>query len=243
MCFSAMHRTINCMVGQMKHILATEQKKTDFRPEDENNVMIQYTTVREARPQLLPLSTHAKQTKSATCISLTSVRVIVLRINKGGFWIAFVSRLFCLHVFPCFPVCLLLLQACSKVCAYVSRQVEHVRKSMDGKNVDTVLTELGVRFHRLIHEHLQQYSYSSMGGMLAICDVAEYRRCAKDFRVSRRGQRSRILWSQGKTWPVQQRLYLCLSLHKLAWSVQVNIGNFVCSVQKKMQLRILFMID
>lgn len=110
-------RTINCMVGQMKHILATEQKKTDFRPEDENNVMIQYTT------------------------------------------------------------------ACSKVCAYVSRQVEHVRKSMDGKNVDTVLTELGVRFHRLIHEHLQQYSYSSMGGMLAICDVAEYRRRAKDFRV------------------------------------------------------------
>uniref|UniRef100_A0A667XNX1 Exocyst complex component 5 n=1 Tax=Myripristis murdjan TaxID=586833 RepID=A0A667XNX1_9TELE len=110
-------RTLNCMVGQMKHILATEQKKTDFRPEDENNVMIQYTT------------------------------------------------------------------ACSKVCAYVSRQVERVRKSMDGKNVDTVLTELGVRFHRLIHEHLQQYSYSSMGGMLAICDVAEYRRCAKDFRV------------------------------------------------------------
>ena len=75
-------------------------------------------------------------------------------------------------------------QACSKVCAYVSRQVDRVRKSMDGKNVDTVLMELGVRFHRLIHEHLQQYGYSSMGGMLAICDVAEYRRCAKDFRVS-----------------------------------------------------------
>ncbi|XP_066526376.1 exocyst complex component 5 [Hoplias malabaricus] len=110
-------RTLNCMIGQMKHILATEQKKTDFRPEDENNVMIQYTT------------------------------------------------------------------ACSKVCAYVSKQVERVRRSMDGKNVDTVLTELGVRFHRLIHEHLQQFSYNYMGGMLAICDVAEYRRCAKDFRV------------------------------------------------------------
>lgn len=65
-----------------------------------------------------------------------------------------------------------------------------MRKSMDGKNVDTVLTELGIRFHRLIHEHLQQYSYSSMGGMLAICDVAEYRRCAKDFRV-------RVGWGGG----------------------------------------------
>ncbi|KAI5102324.1 exocyst complex component 5, partial [Silurus meridionalis] len=112
-------RTLNCMIGQMKYILATEQKKTDFRPEDENNAMstLQYTT------------------------------------------------------------------ACSKVCTYVSKQVERVRKSMDGKNVDTVLAELGVRFHRLIHEHLQQFTYTSMGGMLAICDVAEYRRCAKDFRV------------------------------------------------------------
>lgn len=112
-------RTLNCMIGQMKQILVTEQKKTDFRPEDENSAMsaLQYTT------------------------------------------------------------------ACSKVCAYVSKQVERVRRSMDGKNVDTVLAELGVRFHRLIHEHLQQFSYTSMGGMLAICDVAEYRRCAKEFRV------------------------------------------------------------
>ncbi|XP_069494177.1 exocyst complex component 5 isoform X2 [Ambystoma mexicanum] len=110
-------RTLNCMIGQMKHILVTEQKKTDFKPEDENNVMIQYTT------------------------------------------------------------------ACVKVCVYVRKQVEKIRNSMDGKNVETVLMEFGVRFHRLIYEHLQQYSYSSMGGMLAICDVAEYRKCAKDFQI------------------------------------------------------------
>ncbi|XP_006894392.1 PREDICTED: exocyst complex component 5 isoform X2 [Elephantulus edwardii] len=110
-------RTLNCMMGQMKHILAAEQKKTDFKPEDENNVLIQYTN------------------------------------------------------------------ACVKVCAYVRKQVEKIKNSMDGKNVDTVLMELGVRFHRLIYEHLQQYSYSCMGGMLAICDVAEYRKCAKDFTI------------------------------------------------------------
>ncbi|XP_006864673.1 PREDICTED: exocyst complex component 5 isoform X2 [Chrysochloris asiatica] len=110
-------RTLNCMIGQMKHILAAEQKKTDFKPEDTNNVMMQYTN------------------------------------------------------------------ACVKVCAYVRKQVEKIKNSMDGKNVDTVLMELGVRFHRLIYEHLQQYSYSCMGGMLAICDVAEYRKCAKDFKI------------------------------------------------------------
>uniref|UniRef100_A0A8C7AJF8 Exocyst complex component 5 n=1 Tax=Neovison vison TaxID=452646 RepID=A0A8C7AJF8_NEOVI len=110
-------RTLNCMIGQMKHILTAEQKKTDFKPEDENNVLIQYTN------------------------------------------------------------------ACVKVCAYVRKQVEKIKNSMDGKNVDTVLMELGVRFHRLIYEHLQQYSYSCGGGMLAICDVAEYRKCAKDFKI------------------------------------------------------------
>ncbi|KAL7992769.1 hypothetical protein Chor_017025 [Crotalus horridus] len=110
--------TLNCMVGQMKHILAAEQKKTDFKPEDENNVLIQYTN------------------------------------------------------------------ACAKVCAYVRKQLEKIRNSMDGKNVESVLMEFGVRFHRLIYEHLQQYSYSCMGGMLAICDVAEYRKCAKEFKVA-----------------------------------------------------------
>ncbi|KAF7251885.1 Exocyst complex component 5 [Varanus komodoensis] len=103
---------------EMRHILTAEQKKTDFKPEDENNVLIQYTN------------------------------------------------------------------ACAKVCAYVRKQVEKIRKSMDGKNVDSVLMEFGVRFHRLIYEHLQQYSYSCMGGMLAICDVAEYRKCAKEFRIA-----------------------------------------------------------
>ncbi|KAJ7345401.1 hypothetical protein JRQ81_001351 [Phrynocephalus forsythii] len=110
-------RTLNCMIGQTKHILAAEQKKMDFKPEDAQNVLIQYTN------------------------------------------------------------------ACAKVCAYVQKQVEKIRVSMDGKNVDSVLMEFGVRFHRLIYEHLQQYSYSYMGGMLAICDVAEYRKCAKEFKI------------------------------------------------------------
>lgn len=158
----------------MKHILATEQKKTDFKPEDENNVMIQYTTVRDTSQQI------RKCYLQTTC---STSACLIIRLNMDSFWLRFLSVVLS-ACFLCVPVCIPAWQACSKVCAYVSRQVEHVRKSMDGKNVDTVLTELGVRFHRLIHEHLQQYNYSSMGGMLAICDVAEYRRCAKDFRVS-----------------------------------------------------------
>ncbi|CAD7673208.1 unnamed protein product [Nyctereutes procyonoides] len=65
-------KTLNFMIGQMKHILAAEQKKTDLKPEDENNVLIQYTNA-----------------------------------------------------------------------------LENIRNAMDGKNMNTVLMELGVHFHLL----------------------------------------------------------------------------------------------
>jgi Exocyst complex component Sec10 len=38
-----------------------------------------------------------------------------------------------------------------------------IRDSLDGKNVDSFLTELGVRFHRVIFEHLQQFQFNSAG--------------------------------------------------------------------------------
>ena len=69
--FSITLRTLNCMVGQMKHILATEQKKTDFKPEDENNVMIQYTTVRDtASTAELTCKTYksADATRKSLCL-------------------------------------------------------------------------------------------------------------------------------------------------------------------------------
>lgn len=64
----------------MKHILATEQKKTDFRPEDENNVMIQYTTVSKL-PAPWP---RAKLNKSAdaTFKSLTELHSFLRNKKK-----------------------------------------------------------------------------------------------------------------------------------------------------------------
>ncbi|XP_066280849.1 exocyst complex component 5-like [Branchiostoma lanceolatum] len=107
-------RTITAMVGWIKHILTTEQKKTDFRPEDDSALMELYTP------------------------------------------------------------------ACHKVTNFIRKEIIKMRDSLDGKNLDATLTEFGVRFHRLVYEHLQQFTYNPRGGMLAICDVNEYRKCVKD---------------------------------------------------------------
>ncbi|KAK7869410.1 hypothetical protein R5R35_000706 [Gryllus longicercus] len=73
--------------------------------------------------------------------------------------------------------------ACLAVVQFVSSMVERIRDSLDGKNAESVMMELGSRFHRVIYEHLQQFQYNSAGAMVAICDVNEYRKCVKELKV------------------------------------------------------------
>uniref|UniRef100_H2YLS7 Exocyst complex component Sec10-like alpha-helical bundle domain-containing protein n=1 Tax=Ciona savignyi TaxID=51511 RepID=H2YLS7_CIOSA len=74
-------------------------------------------------------------------------------------------------------------KACQSLCKYVKKVITAMSGSLDGNNVDAVLKEFGSRFHRLVYEHLQQYSFSSMGGMMAICDVNEYGKCAQLLKI------------------------------------------------------------
>ncbi|XP_041469326.1 exocyst complex component 5-like [Lytechinus variegatus] len=110
-------RLLNAICGWLKHLLSTEQKKTDFRPEAEAGMMTPFSP------------------------------------------------------------------ACAKVISYMEKQVETIKRCMDGKNINSTLAELGIRFHRVVYDHLQQFSYNSMGAMLVICDVNEYRRLVKNFKV------------------------------------------------------------
>lgn len=73
--------------------------------------------------------------------------------------------------------------ACSKVVKFIYGIHKNIRDSLDGKNIDVVLSELGVRLHRVLFEHLQQFQYNSLGAMLVICDVNEYRKCMKEFKI------------------------------------------------------------
>ena len=38
-----------------------------------------------------------------------------------------------------------------------------LRNALDGKNLDVVLTEFGTRFHKLLLDHLYQYTFTDVG--------------------------------------------------------------------------------
>ncbi|XP_072023600.1 exocyst complex component 5-like isoform X2 [Amphiura filiformis] len=110
-------KTLSTICGWIKHVLAVEQKKTDFKRDSESGPIELYSP------------------------------------------------------------------ACAKVIPFVEKQVDTIKSCLDGKNVNAVLMEFGVRFHKVIFDHLQQFQYNSLGAMLVICDVNEYRRLVKTLKV------------------------------------------------------------
>ena len=52
--------------------------------------------------------------------------------------------------------------ACLRVVKFVNYQVDRIRGSMDGKNLEMVLLELGLRLHRVIYDHLQVCKYTTL---------------------------------------------------------------------------------
>nr|XP_018900379.1 PREDICTED: exocyst complex component 5 [Bemisia tabaci] len=110
--YVGLDRSINAIVGWIKIYLQNEQKKTDFKPEGDVDI----------------LASHA----------------------------------------------------CRTVVQYLNSCMKQIKSCIDGKNGENVLEELGVRLHGIIYEHLLQFSYNSAGALCVICDVNEYRKCARE---------------------------------------------------------------
>ena len=103
-------RSLNALVGWVKTILTTEQKKSDFNP---------------------PIPSKGMSAAPPTTSTI----------------------------------------ACNRVVKFINYQVESIRESLDGKNIEFLLYELGVRLHRVIYDHLQQFTYSEAGVFSVICDL------------------------------------------------------------------------
>lgn len=73
--------------------------------------------------------------------------------------------------------------ACCAVVQFLKPLIDQFKKTIDGENLTNLLQEFGIRFHRVIFEHLQTFQYNTSGAMVAICDVNEYRKCVRHLGV------------------------------------------------------------
>lgn len=47
--------------------------------------------------------------------------------------------------------------------AFCEKHIDAIKSCLDGKNVSSVLLEFGIRFHRVIFDHLQNFTYNPRG--------------------------------------------------------------------------------
>jgi hypothetical protein len=72
--------------------------------------------------------------------------------------------------------------ACVNAINYVTAQVKDIRANLDGKNMNVVLEELGMRLQRVLLEHFKKFVITQgMGGMKLKRDMQEYRQCAQTY--------------------------------------------------------------
>lgn len=88
--------------------------------------------------------------------------------------------------------------ACLNVVQNIMPVIVQMKRCMDGENLVAIMKDFGVRFHRVILEHFQQFQFNTAGewsrknencsalnmtdfsgAMCAICDVNEYRKCVR----------------------------------------------------------------
>lgn len=53
--------------------------------------------------------------------------------------------------------------ACQHVVQQIIPIIKQIQKYLDGENLKGVINEIGVRFHRTVYEHLQQFQFTTAG--------------------------------------------------------------------------------
>lgn len=71
--------------------------------------------------------------------------------------------------------------ACAKALRIIEHQIATLNVCLDGRNINSALKELGIKFHRCVYDHLFRFEYNELGAMAVIRDINEYRLCAKNF--------------------------------------------------------------
>ncbi|CAO1615975.1 unnamed protein product [Sympodiomycopsis kandeliae] len=90
--------------------------------------------------------------------------------------------------------------ACSEA---LERVAKIVRSSLTGKNVEVVLSEIGIAFHSLLLDHFKKYTVSAAGGLMITKDLAMYQDSISTFNIPALNDRFEMLRSLGNLFIVQ----------------------------------------
>ncbi|KAG8758897.1 Exocyst complex component 5 [Serendipita sp. 396] len=73
--------------------------------------------------------------------------------------------------------------ACHSCCVTLNRLYDAAKENLSGSNLESFFTEIGVKFHSLLLEHLKKYPVSATGGIVLTKDLKSYQEAAARFNI------------------------------------------------------------
>jgi len=74
-------------------------------------------------------------------------------------------------------------EACRNASTFIAIQGECAVESLQGRNLDTYLANLGKRFYKVVTAHLRRYQVSPLGAMVVSLDVKRFQDVVQEFHI------------------------------------------------------------
>jgi len=108
-------------------------------------------------------------------------------------------------------------EACNIVSGFIAVQGEMAVQSLEGRNLDVFLMEIGRRYYDLLIAHLRKFQVSPLGALVVRLDVRRYQDVMQEFHIEQVSRKFSCLWEMSSL--------LLLPVLELGNVVQQRLGN------------------
>lgn len=94
-------------------------------------------------------------------------------------------------------------EPCELCCDFLAQVHVTATEALSGKNLEALLTEVGVSFHSLLLDHYKKFPVNPTGGLMLTKDLATYQECIAAFNSPALNDRFEMLRQLGNSFIVQ----------------------------------------
>ncbi|KIK67925.1 hypothetical protein GYMLUDRAFT_36733 [Collybiopsis luxurians FD-317 M1] len=89
-------------------------------------------------------------------------------------------------------------EPCVACCEMLEKVRDSAKTNLSGKNLEVLLTEIGISFHSLLLEHLRKFPVSATGGLMLAKDIRMYQDTVNSFGIASLSERFEFIRQLGQ---------------------------------------------
>jgi len=97
-------------------------------------------------------------------------------------------------------------EPCVACCELLEKVGDSARDCLSGKNLEVLLTEVGVAFHSLLLDHLRKFPVNATGGLMLAKDLKSYQDTVAAFQIPPLSERFEFIRQLGNVFLIQPEI-------------------------------------